>query len=74
MPPPLPPKSPLEQMRVSFFCETHNWPSGWQAAFQEVRVLLQEELPGVSLSPYDCLDQGELLHDDVVQLFVDCLQ
>ena len=71
--PPLPPKDPLQQMQESFHGETHKWPAGWAGAFEEVRVLLQEQL-GVSLSQYDCLDQGEWLRDDVMHLFVDCLQ
>lgn len=74
MVPPLPPKQPLDQMGNSFHGETHQWPSAWKAAFQEVRDLLREQLPGVSLSQFDCLDRGEWLHDDILHLFVDCLK
>jgi hypothetical protein len=61
-------------MQESFHGETHDWPSGWEAAFQEVRDLFQQQLAGTSLGQYDCLDQGQWLDDDIMQLFIDCLE
>jgi hypothetical protein len=39
-----------------------------------VRDLFQQQLAGTSLGQYDCLDQGQWLDDDIMQLFIDCLE
>jgi hypothetical protein len=47
------------------------FPGTWKAAFADVRAIVREVIPDAS--SYVCLDHGEWVDDEVVQLFVDCL-
>ncbi len=47
------------------------FPGTWKAAFADLRAIVLELIPDAS--SYTCLDHGEWLDDEVVQLFVDCL-
>ena len=72
MPHPFPRLSPIGQMEESFHAHrAAGFPIAWKAAFADVRAIVREVIPDVS--SYVCLDHGEWLDDEVMQLFVDCL-
>ena len=72
MPLPLPRLSPIGQTMESFHGQrAAGFPGTWKDAFADVRAIVLEVIPDAS--SYTCLDHGEWLDDEVVQLFVDCL-